>query len=68
MTVEEQAIVDLENTNALLVEAVNVTKNSIQELIDIAVELAENRTTLALINAVDNSVKTQTLFLTYINQ
>lgn len=68
MTVEEIAIQNLQNTNALLVEAVNTTKSNIQSLINVAVETAENETALALINMSNNSIKTQTLFLTYINQ
>ena len=68
MTPEEIAIQNLQLTNAALVSAVNTTKSNIQSLIDVAVEDAKNETVLTLIQMSINSIKTQTLFLTFINQ
>tara|TARA_R110000782_G_scaffold68759_1_gene138422 strand:+ start:177 stop:383 length:207 start_codon:yes stop_codon:yes gene_type:complete len=68
MSDEEIAILALQTTNAELLAAVNVTKGNIDTLIAAAVGVAENESVLALIQMSENSVKTQTLFLTYINQ
>jgi|TARA_R110000796_G_scaffold26922_5_gene74358 hypothetical protein len=68
MSEEQEAILALQTTNAALLASVNVTKANFQEAIDTAVEAAENEAVLALIKMSENSVKTQTLFLTYINQ
>tara|TARA_R110000851_G_scaffold131354_2_gene265210 strand:- start:4190 stop:4396 length:207 start_codon:yes stop_codon:yes gene_type:complete len=68
MSEEQAAILALQTTNASLLASVNVTKANFQGAIDTAVEAAENESVLALIKMSENSVKTQTLFLTYINQ
>ena len=64
----EEAIIDLTQQTTALLDSVNVTKSSIQGLIDVAVEAAENQTVLTLLQLTSNSVKTQTLFLTFINK
>ena len=48
--------------------ALDLTESGIEARIASAVEDAENESVLALIKMSENSVKTQTLFLTYINQ
>ena len=68
MTPEETAILALQTTNAALLAEFNITKAGFEALIAAAVEEAENESVLALIKMSENSVKTQTLFLTYINQ
>jgi len=63
-----EAIIELQQTNVLLLQAVNISKSSIDALISTAVENAENETVLTLIEMSNNSIKTQTLLLNFINQ
>jgi len=63
----QEAIIDLEQTNALLLAAVNVSKAGIDGLIAAAVEAAGNESVLAIIQMSENSIKTQTLLLNLIN-
>jgi hypothetical protein len=63
----EQAILDLQITNAALLEAVNVTKANIQSLIDAAVLASENATLIPLADATTNSMVLQTLFINHLN-
>ena len=61
----DQAITDLETTNAILVEAVNVTKNSIDTRISNAVIVSENAAKIPLIIIARSIIDTQTLLITY---
>jgi hypothetical protein len=71
----EESIIALETTNANLVAAVvassalaKASSDGLEARIAAAVEDSENESVLALIKMSENSIKTQTLFLTYINQ
>jgi hypothetical protein len=64
----EDAIIDLEQTNALLVAAVNVTKGNIEADIAAAVIVSENATIIPLANSVTNLLITQTLFINLLNK
>tara|TARA_R110000744_G_scaffold314127_1_gene421191 strand:+ start:628 stop:855 length:228 start_codon:yes stop_codon:yes gene_type:complete len=60
----QDAVVTVESAKT----ALDLTEAGIEARIAAAVEEAENESVLALIKMSENSVKTQTLFLTYINQ
>jgi hypothetical protein len=64
----EEAIVDLQIINADLVNAVNVTKASIEARIAEAVIVSENATIIPLANSVTNLITTQTLFINLLNK
>jgi hypothetical protein len=64
----EQAIIDLEITNAALIDAVNVTKANIESQIAAAVVVSENATIIPLANSVTNLLITQTLLINILNK
>jgi hypothetical protein len=64
----EQAIIDLEITNAALIDAVNVTKSNIEARIAAAVIVSENATIIPLANSVTNLLITQTLLINLLNK
>ena len=64
----EQAIIDLEITNAALIDAVNVTKENIESQIAAAVVVSENATIIPLANSVTNLLITQTLLINILNK
>jgi hypothetical protein len=64
----EQAIFALETTNANLVAAVNVTKNSIEGRIAAAVIVSINNAINPLYVLTANQIKTQTLLINLINK
>jgi len=68
MTDEQQAIVNLEATNALLVTAVNVTKDNIETRIQEGVIQAGDTVVSGMFSVVSNSIETKTLFLKFINK
>jgi fructose-1-phosphate kinase PfkB-like protein len=68
MTEEQQAIVDLEATNSLLVAAVNVTKANIERRIEEGVTQAGDTVVAGMFSVISNSVETKTLFLKFINK
>ena len=62
-----EAIIALENTNAALLEAVNITKSNIEAQIAAAVLVSENAAIVPLANATTNSMILQTLFINHLN-
>tara|TARA_B110000971_G_scaffold204853_1_gene226751 strand:- start:359 stop:568 length:210 start_codon:yes stop_codon:yes gene_type:complete len=63
----EQAIIDLEITNAALLEAVNVTKASIEARIAAAVTVSVNSALNPLYVLTANQITTQALLINLIN-
>jgi hypothetical protein len=64
----EQAIIDLEITNTALIEAVNVTKASIEARIAAAVVVSVNNALNPLYVLTANQIKTQALLINLINK
>ena len=63
-----EAIIALELSNASLVDAVNVTKNSIEARIASAVIVSENNAINPLYVLTANQIKTQTLLINLIKK
>lgn len=64
----EQSLLSLETSNAALVAAVNVTKNSIEARIAAAVIVSENNAIDPLYVLTANQIKTQTLLIDLISK
>jgi hypothetical protein len=68
MTATEIAVNDLTDQTTLLLDAVNVSKDSIDTLIAAAVAVAENEAIIPLANSVTYLIQTQTLLINILNQ
>ena len=64
----EQAIIELERTNAALVTSVNVAKGNIEARIAEAVVVSENNAINPLYVLTANQIKTQALLINLINK
>jgi molybdenum cofactor biosynthesis enzyme len=62
-----EALIALQQTNAELVESVNVSKGNIEAEIAAAVVVSENAALIPLANATTNSITTQTLLINVLN-
>jgi len=67
MVTTEEAIIELQTTNAALIAAVNVSKSSIESSIASAVIVSENAAIEPLISMASKLVDTQTIFINYLN-